>query len=94
MFGNRNIPTIYLAGIGVVEPEARQGIGAALMLDAFEKAAAIADLAGTACMTLDAVDEKRAQWYEKLQFKRFDLTADKKIRMFIPLATILDALHG
>lgn len=64
------------------------------MLDAFEKTMLIADHAGAACMTLDAVNEDRAVWYEGLQFDRYGTTNDGKVQMYIPLQTIKDALTG
>jgi hypothetical protein len=91
-FGNRPIPSVYLAAVAVESSECRRGIGTGLMLDAFEKTAQIADIAGVACMTLDAVDEEKALWYEGLQFERFGQQPDGRIKMFIPLGTIADAL--
>ncbi|MEG8045159.1 hypothetical protein QP175_02395 [Sphingomonas aerolata] len=91
-FGKRDIPSIYLAAVAVETGEGRKGIGTVLMLDAFEKAAQIADLAGVACMTLDAVSEEKAIWYERLQFERLGTHQDGRIKMFIPLATLRDAL--
>lgn len=91
-FGSWPIPAVYLAAIAVQQEECRQGIGAALMLDAFEHAACIADMAGTGCMTLDAVDEEKAAWYEGKQFTRFGVQPDGRIRMFLPILTVIDAL--
>jgi hypothetical protein len=91
-FGTRPIPSVYLAAVAVESAECRKGIGTILMLDAFEVTAKIADLAGVACMTLDAVDEEKARWYEARQFERFGNHPDGRIKMFIPLATIKDAL--
>jgi GNAT superfamily N-acetyltransferase len=88
----RTVPSVYLAAVAVQSEECRKGIGELLMLDAFEKAAQIADLAGTACMTLDAVDEDKAQWYERRRFERFGIHEDGRVKMFIPLQTIQDAL--
>jgi GNAT superfamily N-acetyltransferase len=91
-FGNRAIPTIYLAAVAVDKEYERCGLGTLLMLDAFEKTLLIADHAGAACMTLDAINDERAAWYEGLQFESFGHTKDGKVQMFIPLPTIRDAL--
>lgn len=88
----RTVPSVYLAAVAVQSDQCRQGIGALLMLDAFEKVAKIAELAGTACMTLDAIDEDKARWYEKLRFERFGVHEDGRIKMFVPLRTIQEAL--
>lgn len=55
------------------------------MLDALKRTLEIADRAGTACMTLDAVDEERAKWYEKLEFERFGTIAEGKTQMYLPI---------
>ena len=92
-YGNRGIPVVYLAALAVNTADSEQGIGTALMFDAFKKAASIADVAGVGCMSLDAVNEDRASWYARnLQFERFGFTPDGKVQMYIPMATILDAL--
>lgn len=91
-FGSRSIPTIYLATIAVDKEFERLGLGTSLMIDAFEKTMLIADHAGAACMTLDALSEERAVWYHGLQFERYGITSDGKVQMYIPLQTIKDAL--
>jgi GNAT superfamily N-acetyltransferase len=92
-FGNWPIPMVYLSAVAVSDTLHGRGVGSALMLDVFERTAAIAELAGTACLTLDAVDEDRAQWYESLQFERFAVAPDGKVKMFIPIGTVQDALR-
>lgn len=91
-FGRRDIPSIYLAAVAVQVEHCGRGVGTSLMLDAFEKVQSIASVAGVACMTLDAVSEAKARWYEKLQFERFGVHDDGRIKMFIPLPTLRDAL--
>lgn len=79
------VPAIYLGMLGVHEPFARQGVGAALMKDAFRRTLAIADLAGVWALTLDATDEQAAMYYERFDFER--MTPDG-LEMFLPLGTI------
>lgn len=72
-YGTWAFPLVYLAQIGVRnEVQRGQGVGSAMMLDAFERTLTIADLAGTFGLMLDAIDDDRALWYERLDFKRFD----------------------
>ena len=66
------LPTIYLPRIGVSEEHAHQGIGSQLLKDAFRKSAAIADLAAITALSLHAVDQEKAGWYESLGFVRLE----------------------
>lgn len=88
----REIPAVYLAAVATHRKHERSGVGAKLMLDALKRTLEIADRAGTACMTLDATDEERANWYEKLEFERFGVTEDGKIQMYLPIWKIEDAI--
>lgn len=90
--GKREIPAVYLAAVAVDANHARTGVGAKLMLDALKRTLEIADRAGTACMTLDAVDEEKARWYEKLDFTRFGTTTDGRIKMYLPIWKIEAAI--
>lgn len=76
--------------IGVHRDHDKQGIGRLLMLDAFNRTLVIAENAGTYGLTLDAVDEDVAGYYEaKYDFERF---ADGGLEMFLPLGTMREAL--
>lgn len=78
-------PSIYLAKLGVTEAAAKQGIGAQLMRDAFNHTLRISEHAGISTLTLEAISEEKAVWYEKLGLIRFE---PGDLRMAIPLATI------
>ena len=88
-FGKRPIPAVYLSMVGVQEEYEGKKIGTQLMLHAFERTMTIADNAGTYCLYLDAVSEKRAAWYEQLQFTRIP---SEPLVMYIPIQTIAAAL--
>lgn len=90
-FGERQIPAVYLAMIATHTNHQKKGIGTDLMFDAFEKTLLIADLAGTACLTLDAVDEEKAAWYETLSFQRIE---PDSLSMYIPLGTVREACEA
>lgn len=94
-FGKWAIPLVYLGQIGVHgEYRGQKVIGPALMLHAFERTLQIAEMAGTFGLSLDAIDEKRAQWYESIGFTRFDVEEDGRIKMLCPLTTIREALEA
>jgi predicted N-acetyltransferase YhbS len=78
-------PALYLAKLGVNIANARQGIGAFLMRDAFIRSIAIAEQASIPTLTLEAISEEKALWYEKLGFERF---APGALEMVISLATL------
>lgn len=88
-FGKRPIPAIYLAMLGVAQPHSGIGLGKALMFDAFEKSAMVADNAGAYCLWLQAVDERTATYYEKLMFERIE---PGELDLYIPIPTIKDLL--
>jgi hypothetical protein len=87
-FGERQIPAVYLAMIATTAAVQKQRVGTELMLHAFDTTLRIADLAGTACLTLDAVDDAKATWYESLSFQRLE---PESLSMYIPLGTVREA---
>lgn len=90
-FGSRPIPAIYLAMLGVTEEHSGNGLGQALMYDAFERAALIADNAGAYCLWLQAVDDRTVGYYEKLQFQKIEQGGRD---MYIPIETIRDLIQS
>lgn len=81
------IPTVYLGMLGVDRRLERKGIGKLLMADALSRVATIARNAGTYALTLDAIDEEAAGYYEgNFDFQRF---AVGSLKMFLPIPTIL-----
>lgn len=91
-FGERQIPAVYLAMIATHHELHGKGVGTDLMFDAFERTLDIAELAGCACLTLDAVDEEKAAWYESLSFQR--LGPEENLSMYIPLGTLRAACEA
>ena len=79
------IPAIYLGMIGVHTPLCRRGIGALLLADAFRRVIQISKLAGVWALTLDAIDEEAAGYYERFDFQRFE---EGELQMFLPMGTI------
>lgn len=90
-YGKWPIPTVYLSMIGTHVDCQGKGLGSDLMLHAFDRTLEIADLAGTACLTLDSVDQDKAEWYEGLSFKRVEPGG---LLMYIPLGTLKEACEA
>jgi len=82
------VPAIYLAKLGVCESEKKQGFGARLVSDAFQRCVRIADEAHISTLTLEAIHEERAGWYERLGFERF---GPGDLRMAISLSVLRGA---
>jgi len=86
-------PAVYLPKVGVCEASAHQGIGQQLIMHAFEKSIEIADRAAVTTLTLHAIHEERAHWYERLGFVQFE-PGDPAWAMGISLAKIRQALKA
>jgi hypothetical protein len=69
----------------------KRRIGTHLLLHAFERVEAISKSAGVWALTLDAVDEQAAVYYERFDFKRSSPTDE--LEMYLPLGTILTLLE-
>ena len=81
------IPALYLGMIGVHKPVMRCGVGASLMKDAFLRVMEVANSVGVWALTLDAIDQEVARYYEeKFEFRRF---ADGGLEMYLPLGSIM-----
>lgn len=81
-------PAINLAFLGVHENYQRQGLGAYLLMDVFEKAAIIAQHAGFYALTLTSFDSASTKFYESLKFTTY--TDGSQPKMLMPIGTILE----
>jgi ribosomal protein S18 acetylase RimI-like enzyme len=85
------ISAIYLSVVGVHENHQNSGIGSFLMADAFRTAVKVADLIGSHLLVLDALNERAAALYRKLNF--VDLPGHAP-RMIIRMAQVRKAVHA
>lgn len=74
-------------------PLQAQGIGGVVMLYAIRDFAEVAKLTGICALTLVAISEARAKWYEKLGFKRYGKPCERP-KMFLPARSALDLIGG
>lgn len=80
------IPTIQIGMLGVFTALQRKGVGKLLMRKIFERVVLISNYAGVHALTLKAVNEAAALYYqEKFEFQRF---TPKGLAMFLPVDTI------
>jgi hypothetical protein len=91
-FGAWAVPFVYLGLLGVTEEACGEGIGSALMLDAFKRTLVIAQMAGTYGLMLDAINEEKAVWYADRGLIEFGRDDDGRVQMHVPLPTIREAL--
>lgn len=91
-YHQKNIPAIYFDKLGVTKELQGNGIGAALMADAFQRTLDIAENVGVYCLWLTAIDLETCGFYEKLGFKRIDTRSKQDLDMYIPRSVIEDSL--
>lgn len=82
-------PCIYLGMLGTQEDLQGNGIGKALMLHAFGQTVRVAEHVGVYALTLEAINQEKADTYERWGFKYF---VEGELWMYIPIATIREAL--
>ncbi|MCB9694499.1 MAG: GNAT family N-acetyltransferase [Alphaproteobacteria bacterium] len=62
------VPVVLLARLAVSQGYQGQRLGESLLLDAFEKALAVADILGACAVQVDAIDDSAAAFYKKYGF--------------------------
>jgi len=82
-------PCVYLGMIAVLDRMQGNGFGKALMLHAFSKTLEVAEHVGVYALTLEAINQDKANTYRRWGFMPF---TEGELLMFIPLATIREAL--
>ncbi|HET8800785.1 MAG TPA: GNAT family N-acetyltransferase [Marinobacter sp.] len=91
-----NIPAAFIGMMGVTTTAQGQGLGSLLLADALKGAYLASRRVGTAVVMLDVIDcgnpaaiARRQKLYEGFGFQ---CLPSRKLRMFLPVATIADAL--
>lgn len=80
---------VHLSHIGVQRKMQGVGIGELMIIHAIEEFAAVADRTGICAMTLVAINRDKANWYEKLGFRRYGADCDRP-KMFLPAKSALE----
>jgi GNAT superfamily N-acetyltransferase len=84
-------PVILLARLAVDLSAQGRGLGAALLIDALSRCLTIADKVGVHEVEVDAIDERASDFYARFGFSPLP---DDALHLFLPTATIRDALGG
>lgn len=96
--GHGNIPASYISMIGRDESCRGQGIGDLLLVDALKRIVSVAATIGVAVIMLDVLDcgDPAAVEFRKATYAKhgFQSLPSNDLRMFLPVATILDAMKG
>jgi GNAT superfamily N-acetyltransferase len=82
------VPAVLLARLAVDQSLRGQKMGAALLRDCFARCLLLADQIGIHSVTVDAIDDEAAKFYEHFGFTRFPEQPDK---LFIPISAIRQA---
>src|SRR5262249_14599156 len=82
-------PCIYLGMIATRQDLQGQKNGKALMVDAFGQTLKAAENVGVYALTLEAINQEKADTYKRWNFEYF---IEGELLMYIPLATIRTAL--
>ncbi|MDO8876783.1 MAG: GNAT family N-acetyltransferase [Pseudolabrys sp.] len=86
-------PAVNLSFLAVDEQFQRQGLGEYLLMDVFEKAAAIAEHAGYFALTLVSMNDGSTAFYKSLKFRVYSENT-KLPKMLYPLEDILTLVRG
>lgn len=84
---------VQLCYIGTQRALQKQGIGGVVMAHALRGFADVARLTGICAMTLVAINEERALWYEGLGFSRYGKPCDRP-KLFLPARTAIELVGG
>ena len=82
---------VKLARLAVAQSRQREGLGALMMIHAMRRALQVADSAGIIGLFVDAKDAAASRYYRRFGF--IPLPDDPQ-KLFLPLVTLRQALHG
>jgi len=88
--GPRQISAVLLARLALDRPLHGQGLGAALLADAFQRVVVATETVAARFVVVDAIDEPAASFYEYHGFRRIPETQ----RLLAKLADLAAALHA
>ncbi|MCP5521838.1 MAG: GNAT family N-acetyltransferase [Verrucomicrobiales bacterium] len=85
----RDVPALKLGRLAVARDRQGQGLGRLLLVAAMEKVVEVHASAGGIGLFVDAKDETARAWYQRFGFTPLP---EQPLQLFLPLATIMEAL--
>ncbi len=85
------VPAVLLARLAVDLSARGQGLGGRLLQNCFERCLLLADQIGIHSVTVDAIDDEAARFYEHVGFTRFQEQSNK---LFLPISVIKQSTAG
>jgi ribosomal protein S18 acetylase RimI-like enzyme len=85
----RHVPAAKLARLAVAKDRQREGLGQLMMVHALQQAIRVGDSVGIVGFFVDAKNEDARRYYEQYGFMAL---ADDPLKLFLPLATLRQAL--
>jgi GNAT superfamily N-acetyltransferase len=85
------IPAVLLARLAIDGSTRGQGLGGRLLRDCFERCLLLADQIGIHSVTVDAIDDEAARFYEYFGFTRF---TEQPSKLFLPISVIRQSTPG
>jgi len=85
------VPVMRFARFAVLKSEQGQGIGRALLKDAFQRTVAAAEIAGLRAIVVDAIDDKMVNRYKEWGFIECPIG---ELTLMIPIQTVRNLLAG
>ena len=85
------IPVAVIGRLAVHAAAQRQGVGEALLMDAFQRIIVAAEHTACAAVVVDAKDAAAERFYARYSFETLDPEAEFPRRMLVPMATLLAA---
>jgi GNAT superfamily N-acetyltransferase len=84
----QSVPTTLMGRLALSRSHQGKGLGSQLLWDALNRSEERSREIGSVAVIVDAKDEKAAQFYEKVGFRRF---ADPPLRLYLMMSTIAAA---
>jgi GNAT superfamily N-acetyltransferase len=84
---------VQLCYVGTHLPLQGCGVGGVMMAHALREFAEVAMRTGICALTLIAIDEKKADWYQGLGFERYGKPS-KQPKMFFPAQSAIDLISA
>lgn len=84
------VPVMRFARFAVLKSEQRNGIGTALLKDAFRRTVAAAEIGGLRAIVVNAIKDEKVEFYKKFGFIECPIT---ELALMIPIQTVRESMR-